>query len=294
MSLSEPLQFEFFRHGLIAATLVGGLCGLIGVYVVLRKMSYIGHGLSHAIFGGAVVSYVAAFNFYVGAGLWGFISALLVNWTTRRRQISADAAIGIVTTASFALGVALISRYGAFTRNFEAALFGNVLGVQLTDIWVLLGVSAGVGVLLLLLYKPLLFVTFDREVAPAYGVRSGWLDTWFALMLAGVVVASMRVLGVTLIAAALVIPPVVARLLTDSFRQMLALSALLGAVTGFLGIYVSYYADISSGASIVLLQASVFALVLAATGLRRHLRAREQMGASTAVMATRQEPGLFE
>src|SRR3970282_2775938 len=106
----EPLQYEVFIRGLLAAPTVGALCGLIGVYVVLRKMSYIGHGLSHAIFGGRVVSSVMSFNFYVGASLWGFASALLINLTTRRRKmIAADAAIGIITTASFALGVALIS-----------------------------------------------------------------------------------------------------------------------------------------------------------------------------------------
>jgi manganese/iron transport system permease protein/iron/zinc/copper transport system permease protein len=102
--LSEPLQYHFFVRGLIAATLAGGLCGLLGVYIVLRRMSYIGHGLSHAIFGGAVVSYVISLNFYIGAGLWGFVSAVLINLTSRRRTIGADAAIGIITTASFALG----------------------------------------------------------------------------------------------------------------------------------------------------------------------------------------------
>ena len=120
---------------MIAATTVGALCGLIGVYVVLRKMSYIGHGLSHAIFGGAVVSYVMSINFYLGASIWGFLSALLINATTRRRKfIAADAAIGIITTASFALGVALISRYRTFTRSFDAALFGNILGVTNNDL----------------------------------------------------------------------------------------------------------------------------------------------------------------
>ena len=126
----EPFQFEFFRNGLIAATLVGGLCGVVGVYIVLRRMAYIGHGLSHAVFGGAVVSYVMSVNFYVGAGLWGFLSAALIQLTARRRTIGADAAIGIVTTASFALGIAIISRYKTFTRSFDAALFGSVLGVS--------------------------------------------------------------------------------------------------------------------------------------------------------------------
>src|SRR5881296_850636 len=105
MSLLVPFEYEFFRNGFFAAVVVGGLCGLLGVYVVLRRMSYIGHGLSHAIFGGAVVSYVLNWNFYLGAGLWGFFSALLINATARRQKIGADAAIGIITTTSFAVGV---------------------------------------------------------------------------------------------------------------------------------------------------------------------------------------------
>ena len=107
----EPFQYEFFIKGLVATTLVGGLCGLIGVYIVLRRMAYVGHGLSHAIFGGAVVSYVMSINFFIGATIWGFLSSILIMLTTRKRQIGTDAAIGIVTTASFALGVAIISRY---------------------------------------------------------------------------------------------------------------------------------------------------------------------------------------
>ncbi len=124
----EPFQFEFFRNGLVAAILVGALCGMIGVYVVLRGMSYIGHGLSHAAFGGAVAAYVMQWNFYIGAGLWGFAAALLINQTSRRYRIGADAAIGIITTASFAVGVALISRVRAFTTNFEAALLAMFSG----------------------------------------------------------------------------------------------------------------------------------------------------------------------
>src|SRR3954470_3269577 len=102
---TEPMHYEFFQNGLLAATLVGALCGLVGVYIVLRRMSYIGHGLSHAVFGGAVASYVMGLNFYLGAGIWGFAAALLINGLSRRRKIGADAAIGIITTASFAFGV---------------------------------------------------------------------------------------------------------------------------------------------------------------------------------------------
>lgn len=270
----EPLQYEFFIRGLIAATTVGALCGLIGVYVVLRKMSYIGHGLSHAIFGGAVVSYVMSFNFYIGASLWGFASAVLINLTTRRRKmIAADAAIGIITTASFALGVALISHYRTFTRSFDAALFGNILGVNNNDIYAIMGVTALTFLAILVLYKRLLFTTFDPEVAPFFGVDTAWVDTFFSLVLAGAIVVSLQVLGATLIAATLVIPPITARLLTDNFARMMAMSIAVGALCGFVGIYLSYYVDISSGASIVLVAASAFMLALIYSGVRNRLAA---------------------
>ena len=268
----EPFQYEFFVRGLVAATLVGGLCGLLGVYIVLRRMAYIGHGLSHAVFGGAVVSYVMALNFYIGASVWGFLSAVLITLTTRKQKIGADAAIGIVTTASFALGVALISRYKTFTRNFDAALFGNILGVTQGDLMAIIGVTIGVGVVFFVGYKYFLFNTFDSEVARFYGLPTGWVDTLFSLVLAATIVVSMQVLGVTLIAAAIVIPPVVARLLTDSFRSMVALSTALGAACGLAGVYLSYYLDVSSGASVVLVAAALFIVVLALTSLRRGRR----------------------
>lgn len=270
-ALLEPFNYEFFRNGLIAATLTGGLCGLMGVYVVLRRMSYIGHGLSHAAFGGAVVSYILSWNFYIGAGLWAFLSAILINATARRRQIGADAAIGIVTTASFALGVAIISKTRSFQRDFEAALFGNILGVTPRDLIVIGVVAVVVAIGIFFGYKQLLFATFDPEIARVYGVHSSWVETGFALALAATIVASMNVVGVTLIAAAIVIPPITARLLTDSFGVLVVLSTLFGALFGAVGIFLSYHFDVASGAAIVLLSASVFAIVYAVTTLRRRL-----------------------
>ncbi len=258
----EPFQFEFFRNGTITALMVGALCGLVGVYIVLRGMSYIGHGLSHAIFGGAVVSFVMAWNFYVGAGIWGFLAAVLINQTVRRTRISADAAIGVVTTASFAIGVALISRYRHFTRSFDAALFGNILGVTAQDVWIVASVTLAVIVIIFFMYKQLLFTTFDSEVAQVYGVKTEWVDTLFSLVLAASLIVSMQILGVTLIAAALVIPAITARLLTDSFNQMAILSTFIGALTGIAGMYLSYYIDVASGATIVLVQAIIFIVAL--------------------------------
>jgi ABC-type Mn2+/Zn2+ transport system permease subunit len=258
----EPFQYEFFVRGMMAATLVGSLCGLIGVYIVLRRMAYIGHGLSHAVFGGAVVSYVMSLNFFVGASIWGFLSALLITLTTRKRKIGTDAAIGIITTASFALGVALISRFKTFTRDFEAALFGNILAVSQGDLLAIIAVAAFTAMVLFLGYKLFLFATFDPDVAKFYGVPTGWVDAMFSLVLAATIVVSMQVLGVTLIAAAIVIPPIVARLLTDSFKNMILLSTGIGAFCGLGGIYLSFYVDVSSGASVVLFSALLFVLAL--------------------------------
>ena len=263
----EPFEHAFFIRGLIAATLVGALCGLVGVYIVLRRMSYIGHGLAHAIFGGAAVSYILSFNFFVGASLWGFLSALLVTLTTRKRIIGSDAAIGIVTTASFALGITIYSWTKA-RRDLDAALFGSIVAVDVADLAVIGAVAAATGIVLFIGYKLFLFATFDEEVARFYGVPTGWVDATFSLVLAATIVASMQVLGVLMIAAAVVIPPIVARLLTDNFRTMVLMSCITGALCGLVGVYVSWHFDVPSGPSVVLFSAMLFILVLAYSNLK--------------------------
>lgn len=267
-----PFEYEFFIRGIVVSTLVGALCGLIGVYIVLRGMSYIGHGLSHAIFGGAVVSYIMSINFLIGASIWGFLSAMLINLTSRRGKIGADAAIGIVTTSSFALGVALISKFKTFTRSFDAALFGNILGVTDVDVIAIVFVGVVSATAIFLGYKYLLFTTFDPEVAQYHGLPTGWIDTLFTLILAAVIVVSLQVLGVTMIAAAIVIPPVSARILTNNFGTMMMLSVAIGGFCGLGGLYVSYYIDISSGPSVVLFSATLFFLTLGYSSFKELIR----------------------
>jgi ABC-type Mn2+/Zn2+ transport system permease subunit len=263
--LFDPFQFEFFRNGLFVATIAGGLCGLIGVYVVLRGMSYIGHGLSHAIFGGFAASGLIGVNFFLGAGVWGLASALMVSAVTRRRIIGSDAAIGVITTASFALGLALIQLYGSPGRNPDAALFGNVLGVASEDVWIVVGVSAFAAAVIFLRYRALLFTTFDPEVAEASGVNTARVDALLMLVLAASILATMSVMGVTLVAASIVVPAAVARMLTDSFSRMLWLSTLIGAVCGFVGMNLSYHLDVASGPTIVLTGSALFAVVFGVT-----------------------------
>jgi len=272
MSLLVPFEYEFFRNGFIAAVIVGALCGFIGVYVVLRRMSYIGHGLSHAIFGGAVLSYVMSVNFFVGAGLWALFAGWLIHLISHRRWVGADAAIGVVTTSSFALGVAIVSTYRSFTRNIEAALFGNILGITQKDLWIVVIISLIVSVALIMLRRQLLFATFDPEVASAYGVSTGKIDLIFITLLAVTVLASTQILGVTLVAAAMVIPPVIARYLTNRFRRLLILSPLIGILCGAVGMYLSFYLDVSSAATIVLTSAALFIVLETFFWFRRRER----------------------
>ncbi len=258
MSFLLPFEYEFFRNGFLAAIIVGALCGFIGVYVVLRRMSYIGHGLSHAIFGGAVLSYVVNVNFFIGAGLWALLAGLLIHLISHRRWVGADAAIGVVTTSSFALGVAIVSTHRTFTRNIEAALFGNILGITQTDLWIVVVMSLIVFGALFRIRRQLLFATFDPEVASAYGVSTSKIDLLFVTLLAITVLASTQILGVTLVAAAMVIPPVIARYLTNRFQSLLILSPIIGVVCGAVGMYLSFYLDIASAATIVLTSATLF------------------------------------
>ncbi|MDP9405240.1 MAG: metal ABC transporter permease [Actinomycetota bacterium] len=263
----RPFAFEFFRNGLAVATLAGALCGLVGVYVVLKGMSYIGHGLSHAIFGGFAASTLLGVNFFLGAGLWGFTSALMISGVTRRRLIGADAAIGVITTASFALGLALFAVFGsAGSASFDAALFGSILGVRAEDVWAVVAVLLFAAGVVFVRYRALLFATFDPDVADASGVNIARIDALLMLVLAASILATMRVVGVTLIAAILVIPATVARMLTHSFSRMLMLATGIGAVSGFAGMNLSYHLDVQSGPTIVLVGAAMFALVFAVTG----------------------------
>ncbi len=271
-ALLAPFAYAFFTKGLLVATLAGGLCGLIGVYITLRGMSYIGHGLSHAIFGGFAASSVISINYYLGAGLWVLASALAINKVTRSRRIGADAAIGVITTSSFALGVALLTYYGSKGPNFDAALFGSIIGVTSGDVWALAAITVFTIAVIFANYRALLFATFDPDVADVSGVRVARTDALLMLVLSLAILATLTVIGVTLVAATLVIPAVVARMLTNRFSVMLWSSSLIGAVSGFVGMNLSYHLDVPSGTMIVLTGAFAFCVVLMVTGGHRLAR----------------------
>ena len=270
--LFEPYGFQFFRNGIVVATVAGALCGLLGVFVVLRGMSYIGHGLSHAVFGGAAASAVIGINFFIGAGIWGIISGVLIARVARRRVLGADAAIGVVTTASFALGLALMNRYGQASKSIEAVLFGSVLGVKVSDIIAVSLVAVFALAVIVVWYRKLLFSTFDPDVAQVSGVNVSVVEVVLLSLLSLTILVTMRVIGTLLISALLVIPAAAARMTTNSFSKLLWISPLIGAVTCFVGMNLSYHLDTSASATIILLDALVFIVVYTIAGTRNRMK----------------------
>jgi ABC-type Mn2+/Zn2+ transport system permease subunit len=263
--LTDPLAYAFFTRALLAAALVGSACGALSTFVVLRRMSYIGHGLAHSVLGGVAVGAAFGYGIYPGAVVATLVSAVLIDRVARQRGLHADAAIGIVTTAMFAIGIVAVSVSATPGVNTEAILFGNVLGVTGVDLWLAGGVAVGLALVLFLAYKPLLFVTFDAEVAGTSGVPAARMELLITLLTAAVVIASVRVLGVLLVAAAVVIPGSLARLVTRSFPVMLGVATGVGTLSGVLGLYASFHVDVPSGASIVLAASAMFAVTLVVT-----------------------------
>jgi ABC-type Mn2+/Zn2+ transport system permease subunit len=272
IDLLEPYTFQFFRNGVVVATIAGALCGLLGVFVVLRGMSYIGHGLSHAVFGGAAASAVIGINFFIGAGIWGIVSGVLIARVARRRVLGADAAIGVVTTASFALGLALMNRYGQASKSIEAVLFGSVLGVKTSDIFAVSAVALFALAVVVVWYRKLLFSTFDPDVAQVSGVNVSVVEMVLLSLLSLTILVTMRVIGTLLISALLVIPAASARMTTNSFSRLLWISPAIGAVTCFAGMNLSYHLDTSASATIILLDALIFIVVYTIAGTRNRMK----------------------
>ena len=294
-TIFAPLAYDFFDRGLIVATISGALLGLIGVYITLRGMSYIGHGLSHAVFGGFAAAQLFAAQFYViGAGLWGIASALAINVVSRKQRIGADAAIGVITTGSFALGVALLTKFGSRGPSFDSALFGSILGISTFQIWGLLAVAVLTLLMVVFRYRALMFTTFDPDVADASGVNVSRTDAMLMIVLSLTILATLTVIGVTLVAAMLVIPAVVARMLTNSFSKMLVTSSAIGAGCGFVGMYLSYYAGVPSGTMIVLTGSVVFALALSLRSIRGVVNRRSRTaGAQSQSVQGKKMPVTF-
>ena len=257
-SLLEPLQFTFMQRGLVEVVLVGALCGAVGGFVISRGLSFMGDAIAHAIFPGLIIAYLLKFSFFVGALAVGVLSALGIGALSGDRRVKEDTAIGIVFAGAFALGVVMISHVRTYTADIGAILFGNVLGVSEADVALTLLCGGAVIVMLLLLFKELLLVAFDRTLATAMGLPVARLDQLLLLLLTLTIVVSLQAVGNILVLAMLITPAATARLFVQRFHYLLALGSLIGALCGVSGLYLSYYLNLASGGTIVLLSTLVF------------------------------------
>jgi manganese/iron transport system permease protein/iron/zinc/copper transport system permease protein len=257
--LLTPLGYQFFQRALIAGIVIGALCGAMSVPVTLRRMSYIGHGLAHSVIGGVAVGVALGINLYAGAIFATVVAALLIDRVARREGVHIDAAIGIVTTAAFALGIVVLALVPSRV-NLEAVLFGNLLGVTTEDLMLALSVTAVTAVILFAGYKRGIFTLFDEDVARAHGINVNATILTLNLLTAAVVVASVRVLGALLIAAAIVLPAATARLVTRRFARFSLLAIAIGTLTAIIGLYASFHLDIPSGPAVVLAGTLFFTL----------------------------------
>lgn len=270
--LTEPLTYGFFVRALIAGVTLGAATGAVGAFVVLRRMSYIGHGLSHSLLGGIAIALAWGQSEYLGAIVATLVSALLIELVGRRAGLGADAAIGIVTTAMFALGVVVLSLTHGPRANAEALLFGSILGVRPLDAWLAVATAVVVAGVLFVAWKPLVFATFDPVVARAQGVRADLAALTVNFLVAGVVVVGVRLLGVLMIAAAVVIPAAAARLLSYRIATVVILGAVFGAVSQLVGLFTSWHWGVPSGAGIVLVAVNLFLFAAFASTIGRQRR----------------------
>jgi manganese/iron transport system permease protein len=278
--LLEPLRFAFMLRGLLAAVLVGIVCSVVGTFVVLRGMAFFGDALAHAILPGVAIGYMTTsgssaeregslFWWALGAAI---LSALGIGAITQGGRIKEDSAIGIVFVGMFALGIALISAMRSFAVDLSHFLFGNVLGVSNGDLWRVAIAGALVLLAVRLCYRELVAVAFDETHAITLRLPVTALNYLLLVLIAVVVVVSLQTVGIALVLAMLITPASTAFLLTRRLPIMMGLAALLGALAGVVGLYLSYYASIASGAAIVLVSVAIFVLVLLVAPRRGWLR----------------------
>lgn len=259
--LLEPLTYAFMQRGLLAGTMVGILCAVVGVYVVLRGMAFLGDALAHAILPGVAVAYLFGGNLLLGALVAAVVVAVGIGYFSRQGTIKEDTAIGILFAAALALGVAMISSIRTYAVDLSHIMFGNVLGVSTTDLWLTAGLGLLVLLTVVLLYRPFMVISFDPVLAATLRLPTELLRNIMFILLAVTIVISLQTVGVGLGAAMLVTPAATAYLLTRRLSTMMLVSAGLGAFSSIVGLYISYYLNIVSGSAIVLTATAIFIVV---------------------------------
>jgi ABC-type Mn2+/Zn2+ transport system permease subunit len=260
-ALLTPLSYAFIQRGLLAALMVGVLCSVIGCYVVLRSMAFLGDAMAHAVLPGVAVAYLLGRNLTLGALGAALVVALGVGLFSRRGMIKEDTAIGVLFAAALSLGVVLISSIRTYAVDLSHILFGNVLGVSSLDLWLTAIIGAIILLSILVFYRQFLVISFDPVLAATLRMRVGLFNNLLLVLLALTIVISMQTVGVGLVAAMLVTPAATAYLLVRRLPTMMVLSGLFGGFSSLVGLFASYHLNVASGAAIVLTTTLIFLLV---------------------------------
>jgi manganese/iron transport system permease protein len=258
--LLEPLAYQFMQRGLLASVIVGVLCAVMGTYVVLRGMAFLGDAMAHAILPGVAIAYLLKGDLLVGAGVAAVVIALSIGVFSKEGTVKEDTAIGILFAAALSLGVALISSMQTYAVDLSHILFGDVLGVSVSDLWLIGGLSLAILLTVVLLFKQFLVISFDPVLAATLRLPAELLRNLMLVLLALTVVVSLQTVGVSLAAAMLITPAATAYLLTRRLLPMMFVSALIGALSSVIGLYLSYYLNVVSGSAIVLTATAFFLL----------------------------------
>jgi manganese/iron transport system permease protein len=275
--LIEPFQVAFMQRALLAVVVLGVLAGAVGVFVVLRRLAFVGDALTHTVFPGVVIAFLVGQSIFIGALVAALVSALLLTTLTSTRRVTPDAALAVLLTSFFAVGVVLVSRVQSYTTDLSGFLFGRILAVTWPALYQTLAVAAIVLVVLVALRKELVLRAFDPEAAAAMGYRVDLLDLVLNVLIAMVVVAAVKAVGTVLVIALIIVPAATARLLVDRVAGMIAIACSLGAFGGYLGLAISYEASLqrgvrlASGATIVVVLVACFLVALAIAPGRRAL-----------------------
>lgn len=260
-AVTEPLQQDFMRNALAAIVLVGIVCGVIGVFVTLRGLAFMGDAMAHAAFPGVVIAYLFGGNYLVGALITAMIVSLIIGAVAQSGLVGDDTAIGIFFVGSFALGIAISSAQGSDAQDVDTLLFGSIFGVSGEDLLLTAAVGGVVLATLWVFRREIVTISFDRLFAQSQGLNLWQWDQLFLLLLSLTIVVAVQTVGNVLVLAMLVTPAATARLLTVRLGAMLAISALVGVIAGIGGLSVSYYRGISSGASVVLAATAIFVAI---------------------------------
>jgi manganese/iron transport system permease protein len=279
--LVDPLTLGFMQRGLVAAILVGVVCAVMGAFVVLRGLAFIGDAVSHAAFPGLVIAFLLGIPLYLGGAVAAIATALAIGWVSRRGGLRFDTAVGVLFAGMFALGIVLFSTIDDYVADLFSYLLGNVLGITFADIVQVTVLGAIVLAVVVVLRKEFLYASFDPTGAAASGLPVEWLDYLLLGLIGVTIVVSIQTVGIVMVVAMLVTPAATAQMLVDRFWDLVRIAIGVAVFAAVVGLYVSYYLNVASGASIVLVETLCFAAALAVSPKTGWLRRRRKVVVGT-------------